>query len=97
VAAVDSARSRAGDLPMPVAQCDVRDRGGLVARVDFGWVAQRLAVEYAGMWHVGPGQFRPDRQRLNRLTGGWVAVLFVTGADLHQPARLIDRVRAALQ
>jgi G:T-mismatch repair DNA endonuclease (very short patch repair protein) len=49
------------------------------------------------MWHAEPGRFRQDRQRLNRLTGAGWRVLLVTGADLHQPARLIDRVRAALQ
>ncbi|GAA4746032.1 hypothetical protein GCM10023328_30240 [Modestobacter marinus] len=83
-------------LPAPVAQHRVVDGGRFVARVDFGWPAQRVALEYDGLWHAEPGQFARDRERLNRLReAGW-QVVFVTAADLHAPERLIARIAAAL-
>lgn len=83
-------------LPAPVAQFRVLDGGRVVARVDFGWPEQQVALEYDGLWHAEPGQFARDRQRLNRLTAAGWRVLFVTAADLHQPGRLVARIAAAL-
>ena len=83
-------------LPRPVAQHSVRQHGRFVARVDFGWPAQRLAVEYDGLWHRDPRQFIDDRQRLNRLTAAGWRVLFVTTADLARPGQVIARLSAAL-
>ncbi|MGY1615750.1 hypothetical protein ACI797_03310 [Geodermatophilus sp. SYSU D00691] len=82
-----------GRLPPPVAQFDVRDGDGrFVARVDFAWPGQRVAVEYDGLWHAQPGQFARDRRRLNRLhAAGW-RVLFVTAADLHRPGEILARL-----
>ncbi|MGY1913860.1 hypothetical protein [Blastococcus sp. SYSU DS0973] len=57
---------RAG-LPAPVAQYGIRQQKRFVARVDFGYPEQRLAVEYDGAWHGDRVQFARDRQRLNRL------------------------------
>jgi uncharacterized protein DUF559 len=85
-----------GGLPSPVAQYVVRGAAGFVARVDFAWPEDRLALEYDGTWHSEPGQFARDRERLNRLTAAGWRVLFVTAADLRRPERLVARVRAAL-
>lgn len=84
-------------LPRPVAQYEVRDGAGFVARVDFAWPGSKVAVEYEGMWHGGtPQQVIADRRRLNRLTeAGWT-VVFVTAADLHRPGELVTRIAAAL-
>ena len=83
-------------LPQPVAQHRVLDRYGFVARVDFAWPELKVAVEYDGLWHAEAGQFIRDRQRLNRLReAGW-QVVFVTTADLREPARLLARVAVAL-
>ncbi|WP_138734839.1 endonuclease domain-containing protein [Modestobacter excelsi] len=87
----------ASDLPDPVAQYVVRDGRAFVARVDFAWVAQRLALEYDGIWHAEPGQFRRDRERLNRLTAAGWRVVFVTAADLRRPELLLARLRAELR
>ncbi|MGY1748135.1 hypothetical protein [Modestobacter sp. SYSU DS0511] len=87
---------RAG-LPLPVAQFEVRHRGGFVARVDFGWPEHRLALEYDGQWHAEPGRFARDRERLNRLTAAGWRVVFVTAADLRRPDLLVTRVAAALR
>jgi very-short-patch-repair endonuclease len=83
-------------LPDPVAQYVVRDGGRFVARVDFAWPERKVAVEYDGLWHADTKQFAKDRRRLNRLReAGWT-VVFVTAADLHDPARLAETIRAAL-
>lgn len=87
---------RRGRLPEPVAQYEIRHDGRFVARVDFAWPEFRVALEYDGAWHGEQRQFARDRQRLNRLQeAGW-RVVFVTAADLHDPARLLASVRAAL-
>jgi hypothetical protein len=87
----------ASDLPDPVAQYEVRDGRAFVARVDFAWVAQRLALEYDGIWHAEPGRFRRDRERLNRLTAAGWRVVFVTAVDLHRPELLLARLHVELR
>ncbi len=83
-------------LPTPIAQFSVRQDGRFVARVDFAWPEHRLALEYDGLWHAEKGQFARDRRRLNRLReAGW-QVVFVTAADLRDPAALVTRIVAAL-
>jgi hypothetical protein len=83
-------------LPPPVAQLRVFDAARFVARVDFGWAEQRVALEYDGLWHAEPGQFARDRERLNRLTAAGWRVVFVTAGDLQRPAALLSRLAAAL-
>lgn len=85
-------------LPRPVAQFEVRDFAGrFVARVDFGWPQQKVALEYEGVWHGERQNVARDRDRLNRLTAAGWTVVFVTAADLRDPARLIARIAAALR
>ncbi len=84
-------------LPRPLAQHTVLDDDGrFVARVDFAWPRQRLAVEYEGRWHGRPQQVAPDRTRLNRLTAAGWRVVFVTAEDLREPDLVVARVAAAL-
>jgi hypothetical protein len=84
------------DLPRPVAQYSVRSGGIFLARTDFAWPEHKLALEYEGRWHGESQQVAPDRRRLNRLTSAGWRVLFVTAEDLREPARLLIRIRAAL-
>jgi hypothetical protein len=58
----------------------VRHEGRVVARVDFGYPEQKLAIEYDGAWHGERDQFTKDRARLNRLLAAGWRVLFVTAA-----------------
>jgi hypothetical protein len=83
-------------LPTPMAQYEVRQDGRLVARVDFGYPEQRLAIEYDGAWHGERDQFTKDRARLNRLLAAGWRVLFITAADLRDPEALVARIAAAL-
>jgi hypothetical protein len=84
-------------LPRPVAQHVVRDADGrFVARADFAWPEQKVALEYEGVWHGDRQQVARDRARLNRLTAAGWTVVFVTAADLLDPVQLIARIVAAL-
>ncbi|WP_040337363.1 hypothetical protein [Candidatus Blastococcus massiliensis] len=83
-------------LPPPVAQFRVLHHGRFVARVDFAWPDRKVALEYDGLWHAEPGRFARDRRRLNALReAGW-SVVFVTAADLREPAALLARIARAL-
>jgi AbiEi antitoxin C-terminal domain len=84
------------ELPPPVAQFRVYDSARFVARVDFAWPEQQVALEYDGLWHGDPAQFARDRQRLNGLSAAGWRVVFVTAADLHHPGQLIARIAGAL-
>lgn len=85
-------------LPRPTAQHVVRDVDGhAVAQVDFGWPEQRVALEYDGVWHGDAQQVGKDRRRLNRLTAAGWTVIFVTAADLRDPAALVGRIWAVLR
>jgi hypothetical protein len=83
-----------GGLPRPTAQFRVLDGREEIARVDFAFEAQKLAVEYEGLGHLD--RLGPDRQRMNRLQAAGWRVLYVTAADLHHPERLVAAVAAAL-
>ena len=87
---------RRSTLPAPIAQYRVRDGGRVVARVDFAWPEQKVALEYDGLWHGESGQFAKDRRRLNRLTAAGWRVIFVTAAELHEPASLLAQIAAAI-
>lgn len=89
-------RLYASRLPRPVAQYEVRDTGGFVARVDFAWPQARVAVEYDGWWHGERQNVPKDRRRLNRLTAAGWTVIFVTADDLLDPVQLVARIGAAL-
>ena len=86
-----------GGLPEPVAQYVVEHGGRFVARVDLAWPGLRVAVEYDGAWHAEPGQFARDRRRLNALQAAGWTVVFVTAADMREPARLLATIAAALR
>ncbi len=82
-------------LPRPTAQFRVLDAAeDEVARVDWAFEEQKLAVEYDGEGHLT--RLGPDRQRMNRLQAAGWRVFYVTAADLHHPGRLVARIAAAL-
>ncbi len=83
-------------LPIPIAQYVIRQDRRFVAKVDFAFPEHKLAIEYDGAWHGQPGQLTLDRGRMNRLLrAGW-GILFVTAADMRDPAGLIARIAEAL-
>ena len=86
-------------LPKPERQVMVRDEDGLVGRIDFAYIEQRIAIEVQSYrWHSSRAAWRKDMERLNRLQRlGWI-VIQVTFEDLERrPATIASRIREALE
>ena len=83
-------------LPRPVSQHDVFDGSRFIARVDLAWPAQRVAVEYDGIWHADAAQLHRDRRRLNSLIAAGWAVIHVTAVRMHDFDTVVAEIRAAL-
>jgi very-short-patch-repair endonuclease len=85
-------------LPDPELQREIREPSGrLVARVDFAYPYEKLAIEADGrQWHSGRRRFEEDRARQNALLRlGW-RVIRVTWSDLEDPRRVLAVIREAL-
>ncbi len=85
-------------LPTPVCQHQIRDRGRLVAIVDFAYPDLRLAIETDGYrWHSGRIAWQRDLARRNALTRlGW-HVIHVTAEDIERrPDATVDVLAQAL-
>ncbi|MDQ7908863.1 DUF559 domain-containing protein [Phytohabitans sp. ZYX-F-186] len=86
------------DVPVPVTQYVIERDGRFLARVDLAWPAQKVAVEYDGLWHAGQDQIHHDRQRLNRLLGADWIVLHVTSKRLRDDLDgVVAELKAALR
>jgi very-short-patch-repair endonuclease len=90
-------RLRAEGFEGPSNQFEVSDESGFVARVDFAWPTERVALHVDGYrWHSQRERFDRDRSQLARLTAvGWVSV-HVTATGLDQGA-WVDALRVALE
>lgn len=90
---------RAG-IPAPELQVVVRaDDGAFIGRVDMGWRAIRVGVEYDGQQHrLEDRQYATDIDRHRRLQeAGWTIVR-VTARDLDDGGRkVVQLVRAAIR
>lgn len=67
------------NLPRPVGQYPItNESGNYVAKTDFAYPEQRLAIELDGIaYHTDPETFRYDRQRQNRMVlQGWTVLRF---------------------
>jgi len=84
-------------LPPFEPQFEVFDeQSRFIARVDFAWPANKVALEYDGSYHSDPLQQAVDQRRnaaLARL--GW-KVLHMTSSDLHDPHRTLMELRGLL-
>lgn len=77
-------------------QCVIRDAGGrYILRVDFCFTAHGLVIEADGSrWHPDPLR---DRTLDNRLVAaGWRVLRFTWSEVVHDPAAVLDLVRAAV-
>jgi very-short-patch-repair endonuclease len=85
-------------LPLPEPGLEFHDDEGHPCRIDFSYVAQRLAIEADGFeTHGHRDAFEKDRTRLSRLaTAGW-RVIHVTARHVKdQPERVVRWVARAL-
>ena len=87
---------RAG-LPCPAVNLPVPCRSGWTYHVDLGYEAERVAVEYDGVVHVGnAAQMELDAKRRRDLQDeGWLLIT-VTAGQLQEPASLVASVAHAL-
>lgn len=92
------AKLRAARLPLPVLQHEIFDHQGFVARADFAWVQERVAL-FGDSWlhHHGRRAFEHDHEQRERLAAaGWTPVevtsrLVETGSWLESLARHLRR------
>lgn len=80
--------------PLPVRQYDVYDGSRLIARLDFAYPDERVAVEADGYtWHSGRRAWSRDLARRNALTArGW-SVLHVTHDEVtRRPEEVAQRL-----
>jgi hypothetical protein len=85
-------------LPIPMLQYIVRDRDRFIARLDFAYPAERVAIEADGYrYHDQRRSFDEERARGNELEAlGW-RVLRITAKHVEQsPEGVADWIRRAL-
>ncbi|MGH3978831.1 MAG: endonuclease domain-containing protein [Pseudonocardiaceae bacterium] len=81
----------------PEPQYWIEDSRGRLACADLAFPERKVAVEYDGSWRDGQlWALNRDRDRLNRVQAAGWEVVFVTAQLLHDPARMVRTVRAAL-
>ena len=80
----------------PVPQFEVFARGHFLARVDFGWPEQKVALEYEGAYHFDGVQIARDDDRYVRLIAAGWHVIRISAADLRDLDAVVARVRGAL-
>ena len=84
-----------GGLPRPETQISINDgQGDFVARPDFLYRRERIAIEFDGGVHRL--QLVEDNRRQNRLLDAGYRILRFTTPDLASPARIVAEVKAAL-
>lgn len=81
----------------PEPQYWIEDSHSRLARADLAFPEQKVAVEYDGSWRDGElWALNRDRDRLNRVQAAGWEIVFVTAQLLHDPARMVRTIRAAL-
>jgi very-short-patch-repair endonuclease len=86
-------------FPPPETQIEVRDEYGRVfARLDMGWRAYRVGVDFDGAQHWTDSRQRNwDVERYARLPElGWIDIRVTAGLLHNRPHVLFDRLGAAL-
>jgi hypothetical protein len=87
-----------GGLPEPLVQYEVRDRDGvLIGRLDLAYPERKLGIEFDGLGHLDPRQWRADLRRQNALLrAGWRLLRFSASDVYRRPDAVLAQVRAAL-
>jgi hypothetical protein len=86
----------------PIAQHEIFDERGFVARVDFAFPDVRLAIELdSRRWHLNAVAFEEDRRKRNRLkAAGWVVLEYTWEMVINQSEMVlaqIDETRTSLR
>ena len=89
----------AAGIERPQFQYEIRDAAGrLIARVDFAYVLERLAIEVDGWsFHGSPEAMTSDLRRQNRLVAlGWTVLRFTWWQVMNEPARVAREIASVL-
>ncbi len=89
----------ASPLDIPCLQYAITDAaGGFVARPDFVYVREKLAIEaHSKLWHEGAEATRSDRTRDDKMRREGFDVMYVTWGDATQYAdRTLARIATRL-
>jgi hypothetical protein len=89
---------RAAGLPMPEQQVRVDDDHGLVMWADFGYRAEKIAIETDSIeFHLTDKAFELDRIKRNRLRlAGWLLLEFTSRRLRRRPTAVCEEVATAL-
>lgn len=84
-------------IPAPQVNEDLYAGGRFLARPDFSWPAQRVALEYEGDHHrTDREQWQRDLERFSRMQeAGWLC-LRASARDYRRPARLLSQLLRVL-
>lgn len=87
-----------GGLPAPNRQYEVRSNGQVVARVDFAYPDQRIAIEADGFrFHTNAKDWRRERARQNALVRlGWTVYRITRDDALRARSRVLEDVSSLL-
>lgn len=85
-------------LPLPAVQRRIQACGAFVGRVDTLYDAQRLVIEIEGHAHHNTREQRDsdERRRTRLILAGFEVIVFTYSHLVHDPARVVDDVRAML-
>lgn len=88
---------RDAGLPLPIAQFEVRRGGILIARIDFAYPAERIAIELES-YEFHSSRLALDRgaQRVKDLQAAGYLVVPFTSTGLRRPKQVIATVRRCL-
>lgn len=87
-------------LPEPQVNVIIRDEFGVVVRrIDLGYLAVRLMVEYDGRHHIERvGQWESDLNRREEFDAdGWRTLIVTSAGVYREPERTLRRIRTALR
>jgi hypothetical protein len=85
-------------LPVPTPQLKIFNGKRFVARVDWAYEEQKVALEYDGDYHRERTAFRFDMERQRELSHlGWRVLRFNADDVLRFPDRVVAEIRAALR
>lgn len=84
-------------FPAPVAQFEIADGAGFVARVDYAYPERRIAIELDSLrFHLTGEAFEADRRKRNRLRlAGWLVLEYTWNMVLEHPANVYRQIHAA--
>jgi len=86
-------------LPSAIPQHPIYDQQGFIARVDYAYVASRIAIELDSVTHhLTRAAFEDDRRKRNRLKlAGWLVLEFTTQMLREEPDVVFAQIGLALR